>query len=202
VNGRGEVWRRRLGLWLAPLLFFAANLVALAVFRLNFAGESAGLERRLADREQQLAAATAERQRQEELVLRAEANRRLVEELYGERFATRERRLTRATEEVKELARRAGLVPRSISYPEETIEEFALVERAFVFTVEGSYEELRTFLNFLELSPSFLTLKQVSLAGSHPGGEALSINLTLATLFAQDGRPPGAEPGEPRGAAS
>jgi hypothetical protein len=187
VSARWEAWRRRFGLWLPAVGFFALNVVALAVFRLNFAGESAGLERRLADREAQLATARAERERLAELAGRAEANRDLVAGLYRERFATRQQRLTRLTEEVKELARRAGLSPQSISYPEDPIEEFAVVERAFVFTVQGSYEELRAFLNFLELSPSFVSVKEVGLAGSRAGSAGLTISLRLATLFSQDG---------------
>jgi hypothetical protein len=199
-----EIWRRRWTLWAPAVAFFAANLVALAVFRLNFAGESAGLERRLADREQQLAGAVAERERLAGLAETADSNHRLVAELYRDRFATRERRLTQVTEEIKDLARRAGLAPQAITYPEETIEEFAVVERQFVFTVSGGYEELRTFLNFLEVSPSFLTLKQMALTGSQGGAGELSIGLRLATLFSRDGEPPlgrGAEPsrrdGEP-----
>jgi hypothetical protein len=187
-----EAWRRRLGLWLPAAGFFAANLAALVLFRLNFAGESAGLERRLADREGQLAAVAGERQSLVEKIERAEVNRLLVADLYRERFATRERRLTQVTEEVKDLAGRAGLALRALSYPEEPIEDFAVTERAFVFTVGGTYEELRTFLNFLELSPSFLTLQQVSLTGSRAGGGELTISLTLATLFSRDGAPPAA----------
>jgi hypothetical protein len=111
-------------------------------------------------------------------------NRRLVDEFYRERLSTRRQRLTQVTEEVKSLARRAGLDPRSITYPEEPIEGFAVVERKFVFSVDGSYAELRNFINFLELSPSFLTLKKVELAGDRRGGGELSISLELATLFA------------------
>lgn len=184
--GRGEIWWRHLRLWVPALAFFLAGLGALAFYRLNYAGESAGLERRLEDRERQLATLVAERQEREHLVDRAEVNRLQVEELYQQRFATRQQRLTRVIEEVKSLARRAGLAPHAITYPEEAIEEFALVERSFEFTVEGTYQQLRTFVNFLELSPSFLILKQVDLsrgAGSRPG--LLRIGLTLSTLFSQ-----------------
>jgi hypothetical protein len=65
-----------------------------------------------------------------------------------------------------------------------------VVERAFVFTVQGSYEELRALLNFLELSPSFVSVKEVGLAGSRPGSAGLTISLRLATLFSQDGEAP------------
>jgi hypothetical protein len=187
MKARGEIWRRNLRLWLPALLFFLLGLGALVFYRLNYAGESAGLERRLEERSRQLAALQAERAEKEHLVDRAEVNRRRVEEVYQERFATRRQRLTRVIDEVKSLARRAGLSPQAITYPEEAIEELALVERSFEFTVEGTYQQLRTFINFLELSESFLILKQVELSGAgsnRPG--ALRISLTLSTLFSQE----------------
>lgn len=186
MTARAHVWRQRLGLWLPALLFFLANVLALAFYRLNYAGESAGLALRLQEREEQLASLQEERRGREELLAQAEANRRQVEELYRERFATRRQRLTQVSEEVKSLARRAGLAPQTISYPEEVIEDFQLVQRSFVFTVQGNYQQLRTFINFLELSPSFLTLKEVTLSGTAAGPTNLSISLTLATFFATE----------------
>ena len=76
------------------------------------------------------------------------------------------------TAEVKDLAKRAGLAPRSITYPEEQIQQYGLIKRSFIFSVEGTYADLRTFINLLELSDSFLTLEDASLAeeGRHEGG--------------------------------
>ncbi len=187
-----QVFRLRPGLWVPPLALLALSLAALAVYRFNFASESVGVAERLAAREKQLQDVTAERRKLDAFVERAEVNRRLVDEFYRERLSTRRQRLTQVIEEVKTLARRAGLDPQSITYPEEPIEEFAVVERSFAFSVAGTYPELRNFINFLELSPSFLTLKKVALSGDKDGSGELAISLELATLFAV----------EPQGAAS
>lgn len=181
-----EIWRRRIWLWLPPLVLILAAAFALLFYRLNYAGESAGLERRLAQKEQELARVTVERELLDGQVERAMTNRHQVEALYTDRFATRRQRLTQVTEEVKRLAKQAGLRPRAIDYPEEEIEDFQLVERSFDFTVEGRYQELRTFINLLELSPSFLILKEVAVTPTTEPARPLRISLALATLFSQE----------------
>jgi Tfp pilus assembly protein PilO len=184
---RGEAWRRGAKVWLPALAFFALNVSLLVFYRLNYAGESAGLERRRVESESQLATVEAARAKAEELVERARVNRGLVDEVYRDRFSTQRQRLTRIIEEVKSLARKAGLAPQAIAYPAEDIADFAVIERSFEFTVQGTYPQLMTFVNFLELSPSFLTLKQVELTGGDARDSGLRISLTLSTLFSQEG---------------
>ena len=53
--------------------------------------------------------------------------------------------------------------------------------------MDGTYLELRKFINLLELSDSFLTLEEVTLAGETRGeGPELNIRLSLSTLFASE----------------
>jgi hypothetical protein len=118
---------------------------------------------------------------------RARAAETAVQRLYADRFSTRSERLTRVMKEVRTLARQAGLNPKSISYPQQDIEDYGLVKRSFVFQVGGTYAELRQFLNLLELTDSFLTLEAVTLSEeSGDEGPELQMNLTLSTLFARE----------------
>ena len=39
------------------------------------------------------------------------------------------------------------MVPKAISYPEEEIQEYNLIKRSFVFSVEGTYAELPAYLS-------------------------------------------------------
>ncbi len=112
-------------------------------------------------------------------------NRERIDDLYENRLSTERQRLTRLIAEVKSLARRAGLDPTVISYPEESLEQYDLVKRSIVFAVKGTYQELRRFVNFLELSDYFLTLEEVQLADSGAQGQSLRINLKISTLFAK-----------------
>ncbi|HBL25736.1 MAG TPA: hypothetical protein DD490_02760 [Acidobacteria bacterium] len=189
---RAEIWRLRLWVWLPALLFFLANATAFVVYRFGFADRVASLETRLAETEAKLAPLAAQRSRLEKLIERSRRNDVEIRELYEERFSTRSRRLTKITAEVRQLAQTAGLNPLSITYPEERIEEYGLIKRSFSFSVDGTYLELRKFINLLELSDSFLTLDDVTLSGESEGPE-LQIRLHLSTLFAGEGEEAGDE---------
>lgn len=198
-----RVWRERVGVWVPVLIFFLANLVAFGVYQLGYANRVGALEERLAadraglqslaDREREVAAG----------VERARASRTGIRELYQERFSTRKRRLTQITAEVQELARKAGLDPQILSYPEERIDDFGLVHRAFNFSVGGTYAGLRRFFDLLETTASFVTVEGMDLSGVDDGsGSELRIELKLSTLFALDETNPFARPARADGPQS
>lgn len=190
MKDRSEIWRLRLWVWLPALLFFLANAVAFSIYRFGYSDRVKALEADLGEAREQLQPQAQRRQELENRLRRANAAKAGMRELYDERFSTRSQRLTRVTAEVKSLARKAGLNPRALSYPEQPIESYGLVKRSFLFTVQGTYQELRQFLNLMELSGSFLTLESISLAevGEEQGPE-LRMNLKIATLFVQETGP-------------
>lgn len=198
-----QLWMRRIGLWLPPLLLLVASVVGLVVYRTAFAGEAAVSRDELARAEERLASLEAKRHELEALIGRIEENRQRIATLYREDFSTEERRLTEIIREVRRLAREASLEPTHTAYPEESLEEYGLVQRSFVFSVEGTYFDLRKLINSLELSDSFLTLEEVALAegGEGRSGATLRISLRLSTLFAAgdelgEAAPAEREPGE------
>jgi Tfp pilus assembly protein PilO len=182
----GEVWRQRLWIWVPALLFFLLNAGAFTVYRLGYADRVQSLEANLENRREELEKLTAEAKEEEILLNRIRTNQEDRARLY-ELFSTRSRRLTSVSAEVKSLARRAGLNPHIFTYGEEAVEQYGLIKRSFSFSVEGTYVELRRFINLLELSSSFLTLEDVTLGeGSAEEGPDLRMNLMLSTLFAQE----------------
>jgi Tfp pilus assembly protein PilO len=188
VSLRFDPWRRRIALWLPALVFFLAALGALLAYPLRFAGRAEVTQEELTEARQELAELGRQRQDIESRFSDITGTRRAVGHFYEERLSTESARLTRVIAEVKDLASRAGMQPQQISYPTEALEEFGLRRRSFVFQVDGSYADLRKFINLLELSDSFLTLEQVGLSGA--AGGQLSIQLRLSTLFAVDGTSP------------
>ena len=180
---RQSIWRRHLRGWLPPLLVFLVALAALVFYRLVFAGEARAGGRQVDRRTAEVTQLTERRQRAERLVERLTDNQRRIEEFRSQRLATEAERLTRVIAEVKELARRAGVEPSSIRYPEERIENVGLTRRSIVFAVDGDYAGLRTFINLLELSDLFLTLEEVSLTGRSGESSRVRIALQVSTLF-------------------
>lgn len=179
---RLRVWSRRVGLWLPALLFFLLNLVALAVYQVAFADEVAVARDAVESARGRLDTLSEERLRLESHLGAIEATEGGIQGLYRDVLSTESQRLTAVIREVNQLAQEANLVPRTVSFPEERLEEYGLRERSFVFTVEGTYFDLRKLINSLELSDSFLTLEEVELAGVEGGN--LRISLRLSTLFA------------------
>ena len=118
------------------------------------------------------------------MLAEARSSRAALVELYRKGFSTEAERLTRLITEVKRLSQRSGLVPKSISYPEETLEEYGLVRMSLVFGVQGTYPQLRMLVNLLERSDLFLVLERVGLGGSQES--TLNISLEISTFFASD----------------
>lgn len=191
MKDQSEIWRLRLWVWVPALLFFLANAVAFSIYRFGYADQVKSLEADLGEAQQQLQPQSLKRRELESRIRRATAADLAVEQLYDQQFSTRSQRLTRVTTEVKTLARKAGLNPRTLSYPEEAIEDYGLVKRSFVFPVEGTYLELRQFLNLLEHSESFLTLESITLSETSRDqeGPELRMSLKISTLFSEETGP-------------
>jgi type IV pilus assembly protein PilO len=209
IGAHANIWRQRLGVWVPALAFLAINCIGLLVYALAYSDRVRTLELDVRDQGNQLGAARAEQQQRVDLLRQAKVNRERVRQLYSEHFSTRRRRLTGVTAEVQDLARRAGLVPRAISYPEEQIQQYGLIKRSFVFSVDGTYGDLRKFINLLELSDSFLTLEDIALteAGARPGGPGAPAGQRPGSPAVPPGPvppPPGLppRPGLPAGAAA
>jgi type IV pilus assembly protein PilO len=189
MRAPGEIWRQRLWVWVPALLFFLANAGAFAVYKLGFAGNIASLDDRLKELAQQNKELADKSQQAATMIDRVRTNEAQVEQLYTDRLSTRSQRLTTINDEVKKLAREAGLQPKAITYPEQEIEEYNLIKRSFVFSVEGTYAELRKFVSLLETSRSFLSIEEATVVNNTEGKE-LRIDLTLSTLFANDADAP------------
>jgi len=172
---------RHLALWALPLALVLLNVGWLLAFGSGSRVRAGELDRR-AERarheHEQVAHQLAAR---EQLWIAATDDRAKIETLYRDRFSTERARFTDAVRELKSLAQRSGLVPKAISYPEEKLEAYGLVRRSFVFGVEGSYAQLRSFLHLVELSRTFFVVEQISVSES---GRGLGIQLRLSTLFA------------------
>jgi Tfp pilus assembly protein PilO len=177
-------WRARWWRWSLPLAFVLANAVFLIVHPGRTGAGFADVEAELERETRELQALTDKERAIEAVLETARSNREALAVLYGERFATEAERLTRLITEVKKLAQRAGLEPKSISYPEEKLEEYGLVRMSLVFAVQGTYPQLRMLINLLERSDLFLVLDRIGLNDAN--ASILGISLQLSTFFARE----------------
>ena len=190
MSGRGaELWWERRRLWL-PAAIFALVAVALLIgYRVALAGRLGLQARAVEERERTLADLTRQRQDSERLLARARATRLALDGLYGEALGSQARRLTAVIAQVKALARQAGLSGvEAISYQDQPVEELPLVGKSIVFIARGDYGQLRSFINLLEVTDSFITLEEIRVHGDTGRGE-LALQVRLSTLFATEDVP-------------
>ena len=186
-----DAWRRHLWLWVLPVGFCLLNLLAVAFYSSSFAGQVERLERRYQADNETLAAIRDEQAVIKDFLAKVDVHREQVLALHRERFQTEEERFTRVILEAKKLARQAGLRPTSLSYPRKSLAGHDLIQRNINFSVKGTYDQLRTFINFLELTEHFITLSSVSLgeSGKDSRDPTLNIRLVLSTIFTRQSAP-------------
>lgn len=195
---RFEAWSRHVWLWSVPLAFCLVNLLAMALYQTRFAGRVDTLEADHQEAQKVLEELRDEREKSEQMLAAATEREKEVENLYSQTFSTASERFTRIQLEIKALARRAGLRPTAFTYPSSDL-EWQLTRRQINFRVDGTYEQLRMFINLLELSEYFLSLDQVTLSESNTQGSnpVLSIGLSLSTIFVAPQAVAGEESAEP-----
>ncbi|MEO1082834.1 MAG: hypothetical protein AAFY88_01190 [Acidobacteriota bacterium] len=185
---RLEVWRNNPKLWALPVAFVAVNLIALVFFQTVFAGRVDALKRRYDNQAERLETLRTESERAEQFVLAVSAQTDAGDALYTDYFSSEGLRFTKTLREVRRLAREAGMNPRRFTYPEDVVEDYGLVRRGMNFPVSGTYEQLRRFINMLELTDTFITLEAVELGeiqGARQGraDPNLSVRLRLWTMY-------------------
>jgi Tfp pilus assembly protein PilO len=185
VTGRGrDLWWERRRLWLPAAVFTAVAVLLLVGYRVALAGRLGLQASAVEQRQGTLAEVSARRQEAEALVRGARSTRLALDALYGDRLGTQARRLTAVIAEVKALARQAGLTGvEAISYQDREVAEVPLLQKQIVFQAVGGYDELRRFINLLEVADTFLTLEEIRVQGD-AGGQMLRLQVRLSTLFA------------------
>lgn len=176
------LWRRRLWIWLPPAVALTAATLYLVSLQRGVRSQGATLEARLEVAQREHGQAQTGLARLEKLAAAAQANRDETVRFMEEKFATEAGRFTSLVREIKQLAEHAGLDPKEIGFPEEAYAELGLVRRSFVFSVQGSYVNLRAFLYLLELSPSYVSVDSIQVR-ELAGGKGLAVNLRLSTFF-------------------
>ena len=210
------IWREK-RIPLAILgVFLLANAVFFFTYRVQYESRLGSLEGDKQAAEQHLQGVRAQRARVEAQVATYRKAQADLAEIYNERWATQQERLTALINEVKRLENASQLVGRSHA--------FGLTEKdakaanglgtdivTITFGVQGNYQQVRRLINLLELSNQFVIIDGVALTGGAnvdtgiiPGGEGrpaqpvpnapasgpLTLNLRLKTIFRAPAQPP------------
>ncbi|MEE9219526.1 MAG: hypothetical protein V3U98_10725 [Acidobacteriota bacterium] len=104
---------------------------------------------------------------------------RFHDEILSEKFV----KMTTIQREIRKLATQFQINPENIAYSPAYLEDQELVYFGISFPLRGSYENLRQFIQRVEISPNFLIIDDISLAGGREGGVTLNLNVMLHTYF-------------------
>ncbi|HVO10427.1 MAG TPA: GspMb/PilO family protein [Vicinamibacteria bacterium] len=178
------LWQR----WLVPAAaaLAALNLVEFAAWTLPREHS----QRHAAVRAEGLRAAVR-RQRSEAAALRERAaaisaNAGDLERFYTRYAGTEKADLVPTLETVEDLARLPGLRPGPRGYSRQPVAGTPLERLAITLPLEGSYEQLVSFLGEVERSPRFLTVDGVSMQGGRVGGGNAQLRVELSTYLKLD----------------
>ena len=165
---------------LAALLL--ANLIVFFTYRVRQKARIDDLVQRREATEARLVDARNLRTSKERHLQALKDEENKVKHVYDDRWSTPQRRLVPLLLELRGLAEKSSLIPRSINYTlEETTKTHGTTAVRIVFGVEGSYANVRKLVNLIELSPQFVYIDSISIRDSELGG--LQLNLSLKTLF-------------------
>jgi len=179
------IWREKRWLLITLSVLFLANVLYFFTYRIRYQARVDELQDSLDQARQQLTQAQHKRGRAEASLAAFNKIDEHIQTIYTDRWSTPRQRLTDLLIEVERLERRSQLVPRATSFAQVTEEkDFGATSMSLVFSVQGTYAQIRQLINLLELSPHFIIIDEVLLSDtSTTSGQALTMNLRLKTLF-------------------
>jgi len=186
MNPRFLPWVRLAGVWVLAVLFCLAAVGVLMWQTSGPLGRRGLIESQIEDLNQEIdRLEVITGQARDERIRVTEAGETL-ERIDGELFGKLDDRMTAVLREVGLASRGAGLLPASFSYREVINDKTGGVRFGIGFSIEGTYEQIRTLLVSLQASPQFLIIDSISFRGEEDArSQILSIRLQVSTYLAE-----------------
>ncbi len=186
MNPRFLPWVRLAGVWVLAVLFCLAAVGVLMWQTSGPLGRRGLIESQIEDLNQEIdRLEVITGQARDERIRVTEAGETL-ERIDGELFGKLDDRMTAVLREVGLASRGAGLLPASFSYREVINDKTGGVRFGIGFSIEGTYEQIRTLLVSLQASPQFLIIDSISFRGEEDArSQVLSIRLQVSTYLAE-----------------
>lgn len=82
-----------------------------------------------------------------------------------------------------EICAEAGLLRNRVAYRQDAEPAFGMQRMAVTLPIEGSYNNIRNFLNIVESESKLVIVDSISLASEREGTGILRLDVSLSTLF-------------------
>ncbi|HEX9406369.1 MAG TPA: hypothetical protein VF975_03580 [Thermoanaerobaculia bacterium] len=188
------IWREHRVLLTVLGVLLVANAIFFFTYRVQYESRLRALDARLQQSEDDLQRARNKRISAEQQLASYNKVQKDLQELYNNKWSTKEHRLTALINELKRMGAVTQLDPNSIGFAQIQDRE---VQRAggigtttvtITFTVHGTYQQIRRLINFLETSNQFVVIDAIHLATGGAANGDLALNLRLKTLFREPPR--------------
>ena len=187
MNPRFLPWIRLAWIWILAVLFCVAAVVVLIWQTSGPLGRKGLIESQIEQLNQEIDRLDVmAKQAREERVLVSETGETL-QRIDGELFGKLDDRMTAVLREVGSASRSAGLLPDGFSYREVVDNRTGGVRFGIGFSVEGTFEQVRSLLASLQASPQFLIIDSIAFKGEEDArSQVLSIRLQVSTYLAEE----------------
>ena len=183
------VWRRRLPLVAAALLFAAGNLAVFLTYRSSTETRRAALEARRDQLKRSVEAQEADSARVTGQRERLGGVSAAMETFYGKRIGRERETLAPVVAEVHEILKEAGVAAPQISFATTPVLKLPIVQMRVAFAVHCDYPRFKRLLRAFEASKAWLVVRDISINrdSSQPG--QVQVQIELVTYFAEREEP-------------
>ncbi len=178
------IWREKKILLIVLGVLLAINVAFFLTYRVRYEQRIEALDVTLDQANERLDAARGRKAAADQTLTGFKATTADIQRIYDEVWSTPQQRLTSMILEIRDLENRSRMIPRSTSFS-QTVEkkEFGTRSMSMTFAVQGTYAQMRQFINLLELSEHFVVIDQVALTDTSNDSQLLNLNIQIRTLF-------------------
>ena len=196
-----SVWRRRLPLVAAAVLFAAGNLAVFLTYRSSTQTRRAALESRHVELKGAVQAQEAEAARLSGQRERLGGVSAAMDAFYRKRIGGERETLAPVVAEVHAILKEAGVAAPQISYSTVVVPKLPLLQMRVSFGVHCDYPRFKKLLRGFEASRAWLVVRDISISRDSAQPGQVQVQIELFTYFAERGDMPAPENSAPRKAA-
>lgn len=105
---------------------------------------------------------------------------------YSDILSTKQNRLISFQREIRDIAVKFNVNLETVTYRREVFPKDKVAKFTAAMPLNGSYENLREFIDTIERSENFIIIDSIQLTSSKEGGIILSLLIQLSTYFVDD----------------
>jgi Tfp pilus assembly protein PilO len=179
------IWRRRLPLLAAALLFAAANLAVFVTYRSSTQTRRAALEARREELKKIVEGQEADAARVVGQRERLGGVSAAMETFYGKRIGRERETLAPVVDEIHAILKETGVAAPQIAFSTVPVQKLPLVQMRITFAVHCDYPRFKRLLRAFEASKSWLVVHDISITRDSGQPGQVQVQIELVTYFSE-----------------